>query len=91
MTKFRHPAAFPIEWSYLDVPPDSFSEPYDYAPGHPLSREARYRRQSRYVEYHNQMERKYARGARYPWLYVGPDPPDPYLWLPIEPDPPEPE
>jgi hypothetical protein len=40
----------------------------------------------RQVEYHAAMVRKYRGVARYPWLPVEPDPPEPRL----EPDPPEP-
>lgn len=29
------------------------------------------------IEWHESMRRKYERAARYPWLPVGPDPPEP--------------
>jgi hypothetical protein len=40
--------------------------------------------------YDIEMELKYERAARYPWLPVEPDPPEPKPWLPVGLEPPEP-
>ncbi len=41
-------------------------------------------------DHHRAMWRKYGRAARYPWLSVSPDPPDPemFLWTPFTTGPP---
>jgi len=37
---------------------------------------------AKYADYHLEMERKWSRSARYPWLPVEPDPPEPE-WIPL--------
>lgn len=53
--------------------------PVDRAPTEAEKEEERQRmaRLLRVIDYHSQLARKYERAARYPWLPVEPDPPEP--------------
>ena len=53
--------------------PPGGSEAYDP----PFDRESENQRQQPFLAHHADMERKYRRGARCPWLPMEPDPPEP--------------